>query len=178
MKSFTLKDVIFLALLSVVLLLVSSLVMPIVMFTQIFALRNLFGAFFFGMFSMIALTRVPKIGALTLVGFFTGAFLGFMSVIMLINNVLGAVLAELIVFILFRGYEKKSARLLASTLYIPLTLPITYLATLWIRGSSLKEQLGNPLLSILLAAGTIVISFLAALLGQKIAGELQKAGKL
>lgn len=178
MSKINLKDVIFLALLSVILLLTSSLIMPIVMFTGIFALRNLFGSFFFGLFCMIALQRVPKIGALSLIGLFTGGFLGFMSVIMLINNLLGAVVAELLVLLIFRNYSTQRARFFAATIYMPLTIPITLLSNAVIHGKSLSAQIGNPWLSLLLAVGTIALSAFAALLGNKVAQELRKAGKL
>lgn len=173
-----LKDVVFLAILSVIFLLCSSLVMPVVMFTQIFALRNLFGAFFFGIFAIIALERVPKLGALTLVGFFTGAFLGFMSIIMFINNFLGAVITEALVFLFFRGYNKRAARFFAAVIYPPLTVPLTLLANLWIKGKSFSEQLQNPTLDLLIIVGTFVIAVISALLGEKIAKELRRAGKL
>lgn len=178
MKAFKLKDIVFIALLSVVLLLTSAIIMPIVMFTQVFALRNLFGAFFFGLFSMIALQRVPRLGTLTLIGFFTGAVLGFMSIIMLVNNLLGAIIAELLVLIFFRNYSTIKARYFAAIIYMPLTIPITLGANVVIKGVSLQEQLTQPWLNILLVVGTVLLSALAARLGKKIADELHKAGAL
>lgn len=177
-KKLNVKDIVFLALLSVILLLTSSLIMPVVMFTQIFALRNLFGALFFSFFCMIALQRVPKIGALSLIGLFTGAFLGFMSVIMLLNNLLGALLTEALVLLIFRDYRTLRARYFAAIIYIPLTLPISFLATWLIKNQSLGEQLQKPWLSLLLAFGTFAIAACGAFLGNKVAAELRKAGKL
>ncbi len=178
MKKFTSKDVVFLAILSVVLLLASSIVMPIVMFTQITALRQLFAAPIFAIFSVIAIKKVPKVGTLSIVGLLTGGVLVFMSPIMLINNFLGAVIVEFIILILFRNYDKDAAVLTAASLYIPVTLPLSLVAQVVMKGEKLSDLLGSTFQSVILPISVIVLSIAGAFIGLKIATELKRTGKL
>ncbi len=178
MKKFTSKDVVFLAILSVVLLLVSSLIMPIVMFTHLTALRQLFAAPIFAIFSVIALKKVPKIGALTIVGLLTGGVLIFMSAIMFINNFLGAIIVELIILLFFKNYDKDAAILTAASLYIPLTLPLSLLSQVAMKGEKISSLLGSSFQMIVLPISVIVLSIAGAFIGLKIAKELKRTGKL
>ena len=177
-QKITIKDIVFLAIFSAVLLGVSGLVMPLVMTTQIFGLRQLTSAPLFALFCTIALYKVPKIGSLTIIGLITGTVLLFMSPIMFFNNVIGAVAVEIVVLIIFRGYQKKSAPLVAAGLYIPFTLPITIVSTQIMKGQSLSDILGDPAMTVGICIGTVILSFIGAFLGRKIATELRKAGKL
>lgn len=176
-KKFLLKDIIFLAIFSAALLLVSSISMPIVMFTQIFALRQLLTGPIFGLFMVIALYKVPKPGTILIIGIFTGLVLLFMSPIMFYNNVVGAILVEIIGLIL-GGFDKEKVRVICAGFYIPCTLPITLISNYLLKGKEISLQLGSIRLTILIIIGTIILSFLGAFLGQKIAKELKKAGKL
>ncbi|MDO5100210.1 MAG: MptD family putative ECF transporter S component [Eubacteriales bacterium] len=176
-KRFELKDIVFIAIFSAALLMISGLIMPLVMFTQLFALRQFFSAPFFALFGVIALVKVKKPGTLLLMGVFTGMVLLFMSPIMFYNNVIGAALAELI-GLLAGGYLKKRAVILAAGLYIALTLPITLVVTAWLKGISFADQWGTSPLVPLLCVGTVVLGLIGAGLGWKLATELQKAGKL
>ncbi len=178
MKKFTSKDIVFLAILSVALLLISSLIMPVVMFTQITALRQLFAAPIFAIFSVIAIKKVPKIGTLTIVGFFSGVVLMFMSVIMLINQVIGAIIVEILVLIFFRSYEKKSSIIFAAALYTPITLPLSLAAQVIMKGENLQDLLGSPLQMYGFPLAVVALSIIGAFLGLKIANELKRTGKL
>ncbi|MDO5696069.1 MAG: MptD family putative ECF transporter S component [Eubacteriales bacterium] len=177
-KKFTVKDIVFLAIFSAVLLAVGGLVMPLVMFTHIYALRQLVSAPLFALFCIIAIYKVPKPGALSIIGLITGLVLSFMSPIMFFNNFFGAVIAELITLLIFRSYEKPAAPVLAAGLYIPLTLPITLVSTQIMKGKSIAEQINDPMQTVWIVIGTFILSFLGAFIGKKIAKELRKAGKL
>lgn len=176
-KKFLLKDIIFLAIFSAALLLASSIAMPIVMFTQIFALRQLITAPIFALFIVIALNKVSKPGTVLIIGILTGLVLLFMSPIMFYNNVFAAIVVE-IVGLCLGGFDNKRARIISSGLFIPFTLPITIISTYFLKGKEVGEQLGNIGLTVVIVILTFVFSFLGAMLGQKIAGELKKAGKL
>lgn len=178
MKKFTSKDIVFLAILSVVLLLLSSLIMPVIMFTQLTALRQLFAAPIFAIFSVIAIKKVPKIGALSIVGLLTGGVLAFMSPIMFINNFLGAVLVELVVLLLFRNYHKNAAVLFAAAAFVPVTLPLSLVSQVVLKGQKLSSLLGSSLQTVGLPIAVIALSIIGAFVGLKIANELKKTGKL
>ncbi len=178
MKKFTSKDVVFLAILSVVLLILSSLIMPIVMFTHITALRQLFAAPIFAIFGVIAIKKVPKIGTLSIVGLLTGGVLLFMSPIMFINNFFGAVIVELIILAIFKNYDTDKAVLTAASLYIPVTLPLSLLAQVVMKGMNISDLLGSSVQMLVLPISVIILSIAGALLGLKIAKELKRTGKL
>jgi len=177
-KKFTIKDFVFLAILSAAMTLAGGITMPLVMHTTLFGLRNMAAAPLYALFCAIGLMKVRKPGALTVIGLFSGAPLVMMSTVMFFNNLVAAVVAELLMLLIFRGYAKKSAVLFTAGIYMPLSLPVTLLFSIWLNGSSYNDLIARPIPAIFTSIGTIVLGFLGAWLGMKIAKELQKAGKL
>ncbi len=177
-KNLVMKDIIFLAILSAALLLVSGLAMPLVMFTDIFGLRQMASALFFGLFLVIGLTKVPKKGALLFIGLFTGVVLLFMSPVMFWNNVIGALAVELVCFLIFRGYESKASKFVAATLFTPLTLPVTLVSSAIIKNETISSVWGEGILPAFMCVGTVLVSAFSSWLGFKICAELKRTGKL
>lgn len=175
---FQIKDFVFLAVLSAAMTLAGGITMPLVMHTTMFGLRNMVAAPLYALFCAIGLMKVRKPGALTVIGIFSGAPLAMMSVVMFFNNFVAAVVAELLMLLFFRGYQKKGAVLFVAGIYMPLSLPVTLLFSMWLNGSSYSDLVAAPIPAIFTSLGTIVLGFVGALIGMKIAAELQKAGKL
>lgn len=171
-KKFQVKDFVFLAVLSAAMTLCGGITMPLVMHTTVFGLRNMAAAPIYSIFVAIGLMKVRKPGALTIIGLFSGAPLIFFSTVMFFNNFVSAIIAELIMLLIFRGYQKKAG------IYMPFSLPISVLFSLWLNGQSYDQLTANPKISVLTSIGTIALAFLGAAIGMKIAAELQKAGKL
>ena len=177
-KKFKVKDIIFLAVLAAVTTLFGALGMP-VMRSEIFGLQTLVTCLFYALFAVIALMKVRKTGTLTLFGLFTGFPLLFMAPVMFFNNFLGGLIAEVIVMIIFRGYAKKASVVTGAALWMILTLPLSLPFSIWFNGSSYERFVNTQLyLTVIICLGIIALSVAGALLGLKIAGELQKAGKL
>ncbi len=177
-QKYTVRDILFLAVLAAVLLLVGMLTMPLVMAVDLFGLRNLVSAPLYGLFCAVGLLRVPKPGALTLIAIFLGAVLLMMSPMMTLNHIVGALLAEGITLLIFRSYQTKTSILIVCGLFIPLTLPLSLLFNLALNGKSFVEIITHPLYSVLLSLGTVALSFLGAWLGLRLGRELEKAGVL
>ena len=177
-KKFQVKDFVFLAVLSAAMTLCGGITMPLVMHTTVFGLRNMAGAPIYSIFVAIGLMKVRKPGALTIIGLFSGAPLIFFSTVMFFNNFVSAIIAELIMLLIFRGYQKKVSVFVTTGLYMPFSLPISVLFSLWLNGQSYAQLTANPKISVLTSIGTIILAFLGAAIGMKIAAELQKAGKL
>lgn len=177
-KKFQVKDFVFLAVLSAAMTLCGGITMPLVMHTTVFGLRNMAAAPIYSIFIAIGLMKVRKPGALTVIGLFSGAPLIFFSTVMFFNNFISAIFAELIMLLIFRGYEKKSAVLVTTGIYMPLSLPVSVLFSLWLNGQSYEQLIANPKVSVLTSIGTIVLAFVGSAIGMKISAELQKAGKL
>lgn len=177
-KKFQVKDFVFLAVLSAAMTLCGGITMPLVMHTTVFGLRNMAAAPIYSIFIAIGLMKVRKPGALTIIGLFSGAPLIFFSTVMFFNNFVSAIIAELIMLLIFRGYQKKVSVFVTTGIYMPFSLPISVLFSLWLNGQSYDQFTANPKISVLTSIGTIALAFLGAAIGMKIAAELQKAGKL
>lgn len=177
-KKFQVKDFVFLAVLSAAMTLCGGITMPLVMHTTVFGLRNMAAAPIYSIFVAIGLMKVRKPGALTIIGLFSGAPLIFFSTVMFFNNFVSAIIAELIMLLIFSGYQKKVSVFVTTGLYMPFSLPISVLFSLWLNGQSYAQLTANPKISVLTSIGTIALAFLGAAIGMKIAAELQKAGKL
>ena len=177
-KKFQVKDFVFLAVLSAAMTLCGGITMPLVMHTTVFGLRNMAAAPIYSIFVAIGLMKVRKPGALTIIGLFSGAPLIFFSTVMFFNNFVSAIIAELIMLLIFRGYQKKVSVFVTTGIYMPFSLPISVLFSLWLTGQSYAQLIANPKISVLTSIGTIALAFLGAAIGMKIAAELHKAGKL
>lgn len=177
-KKFQVEDFVFLAVLSAAMTLCGGITMPLVMHTTVFGLRNMAAAPIYSIFVAIGLMKVRKPGALTIIGLFSGAPLIFFSTVMFFNNFVSAIIAELIMLLIFRGYQKKVSVFVTTGIYMPFSLPISVLFSLWLNGQSYDQLTANPKISVLTSIGTIALAFLGAAIGMKIAAELQKAGKL
>lgn len=177
-KKFQVKDFVFLAVLSAAMTLCGGITMPLVMHTTVFGLRNMAAAPIYSIFVAIGLMKIRKPGALTIIGLFSGAPLIFFSTVMFFNNFVSAIIAELIILLIFRGYQKKVSVFVTTGIYMPFSLPISVLFSLWLNGQSYAQLTANPKISVLTSIGTIILAFLGAAIGMKIAAELQKAGKL
>lgn len=177
-KKFQVKDFVLLAVLSAAMTLCGGITMPLVMHTTVFGLRNMAAAPIYSIFVAIGLMKVRKPGALTIIGLFSGAPLIFFSTVMFFNNFVSAIIAELIMLLIFKGYQKKVSVFVTTGIYMPFSLPISVLFSLWLNGQSYDQLTANPKISVLTSIGTIALAFLGAAIGMKIAAELQKAGKL
>ncbi len=177
-KKFEVKDFVFLAVLSAAMTLCGGITMPLVMHTTVFGLRNMAAAPIYSIFVAIGLMKVRKPGALTIIGLFSGAPLVFFSTVMFFNNFISAMIAELIMLLIFKGYSKKSAVFVTTGIYMPFSLPISVLFSIWLNGQSYEQLIAKPAVSVLTSICTIILAFVGSAIGMKIAAELQKAGKL
>jgi energy-coupling factor transport system substrate-specific component len=178
LQKYTVKDIVFLAILAAALTITGMITMPLVMAVTLFGVRNAGAALFYGLFGVIALMKVRKPGALLLVGLFNGAILLMMSPVMFINNVIGSLLAEAIALLIFRSYDSDKSIVTAAGLFVPLTLPCSLLFGMILNGKTFAEVVENPVASIFICLAAIVLSFIGAFIGLKIGRELRKAGKL
>ncbi|HHT23943.1 MAG TPA: MptD family putative ECF transporter S component [Clostridiaceae bacterium] len=177
-KTFTIKDIVFLAVITAVTLLVSGPIAPIVMTvtklgTQAFAM-----ALPFALFTSIGLRKVKKSGSLTIIGIFSGLVLLLMAPVMFFNQLIASFLSEAVALILFKSYEHKKAILFSAGLFSFFTIPTTAVVNILVKGRTITEQIGNPLTFILYILGAVVLGFIGAAIGNKISDELEKAGKL
>ena len=178
LQKFTVKDIVFLAILAAALTITGMLTMPLVMTVTLFGVRNAAAAIFYGIFGVIGLMKVRKPGALFLLGLFNGVVLLMMSPVMFLNNAVGSLLAEAVALLIFRSYQSDRSIITAAGLFIPFTLPLSIVFGMLLNGQSFAQLVERPLVSSLFCAGAVLLSFLGTFIGRKIGKELQKAGKL
>ena len=136
LQKFQIKDVVFLAIMSAVAL-ATCAVMPLVISLQplIFGISQLVTALQIGVFFAIGLYKVRKPGSLLIMVLMMGLIKLMMSPPMFLSSDLNGILIELIVLLLFRGYEKDGAVFVAAMLHTPLSLPFNYLYNRLIKGA-------------------------------------------
>ena len=181
LQKLQIKDVVFLAIMSAVAL-ATCAVMPLVISLQplIFGISQLVTALQIGVFFAIGLYKVRKPGSLLIMALMMGLIQLMMSPPMFLSSVLNGVLIELIVLLLFRGYEKDGAVFCAAMLHTPLSLPFNYLYNRLVKGadSPLAAVDRAPLAAVGMTLAVVAVSALGALIGIKIARELKKSGVL
>lgn len=178
-QPFTVKDVVFLAILSAVATCTAA-VMALVSQIHIFALAQVVTALQFSLFPAVALMKVRKVGTMLFFALFTGTVELFMAPVMFFSSLLAGLLLEGLVLALFRGYGQDGAVFLAAWLFIPLTLPLNLLYYVCFAGDLFEQFFGAGLqlaaVGCVLAA--VALSALGAALGIKISRELRRAGVL
>lgn len=178
-KKFTVKDVVFLAIISAVTVCTAA-VMAIVSHIYIWGLAQLVTALQFSLFPAIALMKTRKVGSVMFLAVFTGLVELFMAPVMSFSSIITGILLELLVVLIFKGYESNKAVFFASWLFIPVTLPFNLLYYRLFSADMYNLFFGSgfKLVSLACVIGAIAVSALGAFLGIKISKELKKAGVL
>ena len=175
-KKFKVRDVIFLAVLAAVYTLFGGLAMP-VMRSEIFGLQTLVTCAFYSLFGAVALMKVRKPGTLTIYGLFTGFPLLFMAPVMFSNNFIGGLIAECVVLLIFRGYEKKVAVIAGSALWMVLTVPLSLPFSIWFNGSSYEHFKATAVWqTAIIFIGVITLSLLGAFAASKFLVSCKRRG--
>jgi energy-coupling factor transport system substrate-specific component len=158
--------------------LVGFVTIPLVLAVPIPGVRSVPAALFYGLFMAIGALKVRKPGSILVIAALNGLVLLMMSWIMFLNNLIAALIVELIVWLIFRGYDKDSAIILGAGLYMPLTIPANFIVAVFIGGEYLGDYLTSPWLVVLMVVAAAVLSFGGAFAGIRIGRELYKAGIL
>lgn len=183
-RKYKISDIVFLAIITACTL-VTGAVMPLLVNVPVFGIIQLGLGIQFSLFPVIGMMKVRKPGALLFQSLFISVFLVFMFPPMVLV-IACALVTELLVLLIFRGYRKDRACVFAGTIYMPLTIPLLYLYYNVFYTVSNNEKAavsmfigGNDAgLIIGITVAVLAICFVGSLLGMFIARELRKAGKL
>lgn len=176
-ERFTVKDVVFLAIISAVATCTAA-VMAIVSQTYIFGLAQLATALQFSLFPAVALMKVRKVGTVMFFAVFTGIVELFMAPVMFFSSLFTGLLLELATVLVFKGYHSDKAVFLVSWLFIPLTLPLNLVYYMCFSKELFDLFFGSGFQAVaaVCMAAAVAVSALGAFLGIKISRELKKAG--
>ena len=183
-RRFKIKDIVFLAVITACTLLTGA-VMPLLIHVPVFGIIQLGLGLQFSIFPVIGLMKVRKLGSMLLMGLFISVFLVLMFPPMAMIS-LCALLIEVLVALIFRGYKSDWACVFAGTLYMPLTIPLLYLyynVNYTVTGEeneAVTMFLGatDPWVIALMTAAILALCFVGSVIGMLISRELKKAGVL
>lgn len=184
-RKYKIKDIVFLAIMSACML-VTGAIMPLVTQVPLFGIIELCLGLQFSIFPVIGMMKVRKPFALIFMSLFCGIFFAFMFLPMFVCAMVCAVIVEALVLLIFRGYKRDVACVLAGTLYMPMTLPFLYL---WYNviysinpaedGKAVQAFVGaDPWVAVGISVAVVALCFVGAIVGMIISRELKKAGVL
>ena len=184
-RKYKIKDIVFLAIMSACML-VTGAIMPLVTQVPLFGIIELCLGLQFSIFPVIGMMKVRKPFALIFMSLFCGIFFAFMFLPMFVCAMVCAVIVEALVLLIFRGYKRDAACVLAGTVYMPMTLPFLYL---WYNviysinpaedGKAVQAFIGaDPWVAIGISVAVLALCFVGAIVGMIISRELKKAGVL
>lgn len=181
-KRYKIKDIVFLSIITACTLLTGA-IMPLLVNVPLFGIIQLGLGIQFSLFPIIGMLKVRKPGCLLYQSIFISIFLVFMfpPMVMLI---LCALIAEIISLLIFRGYKSDYSCILATTLYLPLTLPLLamYYNLFYTQNGEEKAAVsmflgGSNIYTIIgISFAVVIVCFIGSLIGRKISKELTKAG--
>ena len=182
-RKYKIKDIVFLAIMSACML-VTGAIMPLVTQVPLYGIIQLCLGLQFSIFPVIGMMKVRKPFALIFMSLFCGIFFAFMFLPMFVCAMVCAVIVEALVLLIFRGYKRDVACVLAGTLYMPMTLPFLYL---WYNviysinpaedGKAVQAFVGaNPWVAVGISVAVLALCFVGAIIGMVISRELKKAG--
>lgn len=176
-QKFTIKDIVYLSIISILSILGSSVMMLVVpLVTQIYGIAQLVTAFQVSILFSIGLFKVRKPGSILYMALFMGAVMVFMSWIMFVVFLVAGILTEALGLIIFRKNKGNLSVIVKTTLFMPLTLPLNFLLNL-IMAEEVQINLISkvPWITIVVTVSVILISLLASFLGVVISKEIKKA---
>ncbi len=181
-RRYKIKDIVFLAIMAAVML-VTGAIMPLVGQIPLFGIVQLCLGLQFSIFPTIGMMKVRKPGALLFMSVCCGVVLVFMNTVMFFCILLCAVIAEALVLLVFRGYDRDAACLVAGTVYFPCTLPFLYIWYKFIytwtgeEGQAVSAFLGSSAgMAIGMSVAVVAVCALGAFVGVVISRELKKSG--
>ena len=183
-RKYKIKDIVFLAIMAACML-VTGAIMPLVGQIPVFGIIQVCLGLQFSIFPVIGMMKVRKPGALLFMSLCCGVVLVFMNTVMFVCILLCAVIAEGLVLLIFRGYQKDGACLFAGTIYFPVTLPFLYIYYRFLyswtgkEGQAVNAFIGSSAgMAVGMSIAVLAICFVGALIGVIISRELKKSGVL
>ncbi|MFI3206327.1 MAG: hypothetical protein R3Y33_03680 [Clostridia bacterium] len=176
-QKFTIKEIVFLAILSAVLILTCSIMAVVAEATKVvWAVGQVATALQMSLFLTIGLMRVRKTFSASFILIFMGVIMFMMSPVMGLSNIFVLICIELLVLIIFKGYESDKAAMFAG-----FVAPILSIITPAVYNSILVPEvfsatISNPIMVVGMTLLVVALSFIGSFVGLKIGKELQKSG--
>lgn len=179
MKRFYLKELLLIALTVAAVFGISYLLLPIMLMFPVFIYKPLLIAPIYSTLVYMLIYNLRKPGVLTLFSILLGSILFFFSPKMFLLPIVAGIITELVVIMLFRGYEKNKAVIIAASLFPAVHIPVALVVMAFIGGEVYKrlfEDFHYVLLftGLSFAYGILIINMFSRLLNKKMADAYQK----
>jgi hypothetical protein len=176
-KKFTIKEIVYLSIISIISILGSSVMMLVVpLVTQIYGIAQLVTSFQVSILFSIGLFKVRKPGSILYMALFMGAVMVFMSWIMFVVFLTAGLLVEGLGLLIFRKSESNLSVIVKTTLFMPLTLPLNFLLNLILAEEVQIKLISKvPWITVVVTLAVILISLLGSFLGVLMSKEIKKA---
>ncbi|NMA05489.1 MAG: hypothetical protein GX931_03860 [Acholeplasmataceae bacterium] len=176
-KKFTIKEIVYLSIISIISILGSSVMMLVVpLVTQIYGIAQLVTSFQVSILFSIGLFKVRKPGSILYMALFMGAVMVFMSFIMFVVFLTAGLLVEGLGLLIFRKSESNLSVIVKTTLFMPLTLPLNFLLNLILAEEVQIKLISKvPWITVVVTLAVILISLLGSFLGVLMSKEIKKA---
>jgi energy-coupling factor transport system substrate-specific component len=179
MKKFSIKDIIFMAIITAAMLVVGFLTIPLAFATQVPGMPMVFSALPYAFFLTIVAYKIRKTGTIFIIALLNALVLLMMSLVMFSQSIIAGILCELVILICFaERYQSDRAIMIAAALFQVFVIPVSLLVSLVLANPTLDEYLASPWLLLPVTLGTLVLGIIGAILGLRVAKELKKAGVL
>ncbi len=183
-EKYKIRDIVFLAIMTACTL-ITGAIMPLLVNVPLFGIIQLGLGLQFSLFPVIGMMKVKKPGCLLFQSIFISVFLIFMFPPMAMLMVC-ALICELLVLAIFRGYKNDWACVLAGTLYMPLTIPFLFMyyrcfyTVTGSEKSAVSMFIGGSewWVILLISLAVVALCFVGSVIGMVISRELKKAGVL
>ena len=114
---FSLKDYIFSAMMAAAMVITGYLTVPLVVHIPIPGIRSVISAPFMAVFFTLALAKIEKVGAATLIAVLVASVYSMISIILAAMIIIGGIITDATAGIAFRSYRKPVARYVAGAVY-------------------------------------------------------------
>lgn len=176
-QKFTTKEIVFLAILSAILILTCSVMAIFAEATKvIFAVGQASTALQLSLFLTIGLMRVRKTFTTSFIMAFMGVVMFMMSPVMGVSNIFVMVCVEILILVIFGGYEKDKACMFGGFIAPILSIVVPAIYNCILVPEVFAVTVSNPLVVAGMLALVVALSFIGSLVGLKIGKELQKSG--
>lgn len=176
-QKFTTKEIVFLAILSAILILTCSVMAIFAEATKvIFAVGQAATALQLSLFLTIGLMRVRKTFTTAFIMAFMGVVMFMMSPVMGLSNIFVMICIEILILVIFKGYENDKACMFGGFVapILSIIVPATYNCILV--PEVFAVTVSNPLVVAGMLTLVVALSLVGSLIGLKIGKELQKSG--
>lgn len=176
-SGFSIRDIVFLSVCGVLIIVFSAFTGPLHAL-GIFGLPQMTIAIFFAFFMSLGILRVRKPGSATIIAIVSSLIMVLMRPVSGFMVIIAAIVAELIVLVIFRNYTRLISIRVVSSLIPVFMVPVQIAYYTLILHMNINALVRLSPLVVLIFVGTIILAILGSFFGLKVGRELIASGRI